>query len=298
MKLEYYDKNKLNWFLVTWDLGDKCNYRCSYCPKFLHDGVNGWPSLDRIKTFIDSLSTQTVKQICYRFSGGEPTYYKDFIKVAEYIHSKNQYFTFLSNGSRDIEYWNNIKDYVDGLMLSYHEQYSNLDHFINISKTLDCPVIVNLMMVPEKFDTLLSHAEYLYNNSNMAIWPKLILDKTVNKDNLPLTYTTEQLNIINNWKYFRKLDDSKIHRGDILFDNKIVNANDLIVNNQNNFYGYKCYNGIDQINVGLDGTVYRSDCMYGGSIGTIDSFKLPTEPIICGKHSCHCLSDIYIRKEM
>ena len=45
------------------------------------------------------------------------------------------------------------------------------------------------------------------------------------------------------------------------------------------------------------GNMYRADCQYGGAIGNLERYKLPTEPILCGKSICSCLSDIYIRKE-
>ena len=35
----------------------------------------------------------------------------------------------------------------------------------------------------------------------------------------------------------------------------------------------------------------------GGALGNLERYKLPTEPIVCGKSVCSCLSDIYIRKE-
>jgi hypothetical protein len=152
------------------------------------------------------------------------------------------------------------------------------------------------MLTPDNFEKTLLIAEQLYNNSKMAIWPKLIHDKMGEITNELYDYTSEQKDIISNWKYFRPLDSSKIHRGDLLLDGVNVNANDLLLSGQNNFEGWTCHAGIDQINIGLDGSVYRSDCMYGGKLGTIDNYILPTKPIVCGKQACNCLSDIYIRK--
>ena len=298
MKLEYKDSNKKDWFLVTWDLSDKCNYRCSYCPSFLHDGINGWPNYDKVINFVDHLSNLVPnKKICYRFSGGEPTYWKYFAELIKYIHEKNNYVSLLSNGSKDINYWKDIDQYIDGVILSYHPEYSTADQFIDISNVLTCPIAVNLMLTPDNFNDTLLIADKLYNNSTMAIWPKLIHDKMGEITNKLYKYSDSQKEIIKNWRYFRSIDSTKIHRGDLLLDGKDVNANNLILSGTNSFINWKCYAGVDQINVGLDGSVYRGDCMFGGKLGMLDNFTLPIEPIVCGKKFCNCLSDIYIRKE-
>lgn len=296
MKIEYANANKQNWFLVTWDLGNKCNYRCSYCPSMFNDGSAGWPAWTDVRNFIKQLNTQVLgKEVCFRISGGEPTYWKHFIDMASEVKSYGNTFTFLSNGSRDLNYFRAIEAFTDGLILSYHPEYANKDHFVEISKVMTCPIVVNLMLTPSNFEDMLEVADYLYANSNMAVWPKVVLDKqSMSNDIAP--YTTAQRNKINNWPYFRKLDDSKIHRGEILLDGVNVSANDLLLNGLNKHKGWNCYSGVDQINVGFTGEVYRADCQVGGVIGTIQDVVLPTTPQRCDKDSCNCLSDIYLRK--
>ena len=51
------------------------------------------------------------------------------------------------------------------------------------------------------------------------------------------------------------------------------------------------------VNVDMWGNLYRADCQFGGPIGNMERYRLPTEPITCGKTVCGCLSDIYIRKD-
>jgi len=296
MKIEYKDSRKNNWFLITWDLSNKCNYRCNYCPSMFHDGSSGWPDINEVKEFIKKINELLPeKDICFRISGGEPTYWKYFIEFAECVKSYGNSFSYLTNGSRDIEYFSKINKLTDGIILSYHLKYSKKEHFIEISKVIDCPIAVNLMIVPNKFDKIISLAEYLYSNSNMAIWPKIILDK-INMTNSISLYSEDQLLQIKNWKYFRKLDDTNIHRGSILLDGNEISANDLILQGINKHNGWTCWSGIDQINISFEGNIYRADCQVGGIIGTIKDFKLPSIPQICNKDSCNCLSDIYLRK--
>ena len=297
MKLDYANLSKQDWFLVTWDLSNKCNYRCSYCPSVFNDGSTGWPVWSDVKNFIRELNEQLHgKEICFRISGGEPTYWKHFLAMAECAKSYGNHFSFLSNGSRDLKYFSAINSLTDGLILSYHPEYTNKEHFVEISKVMNCPIAVNLMLTPSNFDDMLDVADYLYNNSTMAIWPKVVLDKqSMSNDIAP--YTTAQREQIKNWPYFRKLDESKIHRGDILLDGVRITANDLLLQGLNKHSGWTCYSGVDQINVSFTGEVYRADCQVGGPLGTIQSFILPTAPQICNKDSCNCLSDIYLRKD-
>jgi MoaA/NifB/PqqE/SkfB family radical SAM enzyme len=297
MKLEYADPNKHNWFMVSWILNSKCNYRCSYCPSFLHDGKSPGPDILTAKKFVTNLNQQIPdKTICYRFSGGEPTYWKYFLDLAEHIKSTGNVFSFLSNGSRDIAYFNAIAPLTDGLILSYHKEYADPEHFIKIGQAMNCPVVVNMMVSPENFDNSIAVSKQLYDGG-LAVWPKIITDKTgpIITNKAP-TFTPEQEQLLKNWPYFRNVDDSKIHRGGMLLDGVPTTANDLIIKGLNKHSGWSCYGGIDQINVDLQGDVYRSDCQVGGVIGTVENFTLPSQPQICNKELCACLSDIYLRK--
>lgn len=297
MKLEYQDPSKNDWFMVSWILSSKCNYRCSYCPSFLHDGKAPGPDVVTAKKFIKELNGQlTNKKICYRFSGGEPTYWKHFLDLADYIKQQGNYFSFLSNGSRDVAYFKAMAEFADGLILSYHPEYSKPAHFIEIGKVMKCPVVVNMMVSPENFESVTSVAKQLFEGG-LAVWPKIILDKTgpVITNQVP-EFTKEQYAVIKDWPYFKNVDDSKIHRGKLLLDGRVVTANDLVMNGLNRHKGWTCYSGVDQLSVSMFGDIHRADCLVGGSIGTLENFTLPTTPQICTKEVCACLSDIYLKK--
>ena len=298
MEIKYKNSDKENWFLITWDISNKCNYRCSYCSSMFHDGSSGWPDVNEVKAFVKKINELLPeKDICFRISGGEPTYWKHFIDFADYVKLYGNSFSYLTNGSRDITYFKTINQLTDGVILSYHPEYANKDHFIEISKVMDCPIAVNLMIDPDRFDEMVSLADYLYNNSSMAIWPKLILDKNLMTNRL-VSYSIEQKEQIKKWPYFRKLDDIKIHRGSILLDSTEISANDLILQGINKYNGWMCWSGIDQINISFEGNIYKADCQVGGIIGTIRDFMLPPAPQLCNKESCNCLSDIYLRKKI
>lgn len=299
MKLTYKNPKKEDWFLVSWTLSNKCNYRCSYCPDILHNGSTGHADWKTVSNFVKNF-LKPGKTICYRISGGEPTYWKHFIDLAKLVKSQGHIFSFLTNGSQDIEYYKEISQYTDGIIISYHTEYADIDHFINISKNIDCPMFVNLMLVPDKFNDLMSLAKKMFEKgNNINIWPKLILDKSeVIVSNKVINYTDEQKTIIKNWPFFKKLNDEFLHRGEMLLNGEEITANDLIINNLNNHKNWKCWAGLHMINIDMWGDIYRADCQQGGPIGNLKNYHMPINPIVCSANTCSCLSDIYLRKEI
>ena len=299
MKITYLNPEKEKWFLVSWTLSNKCNYRCNYCPSNLHNGTTGQPQWEVVENFVKNFS-QPGKTICYRISGGEPTYWKHFIDLARLVKTQGDYFSFLTNGSQPVEYYKEISKYSDAIIMSYHEEYSDVQHFIDIANAVECPIVVNLMMVQSKFDEIVGIAKQMYDNTDkLAIWPKLVLDKTSDSviTNNISNYTIEQTALIKSWPYFRKVDDSKVHRGELLLYGKPVTGNDLIVQNLNHHKGWECWAGLHMISVDMWGDIYRSECQQGGAIGNLKSYTIPTTTITCGKDKCSCLSDVYLRKE-
>lgn len=297
--IQYVDPKKENWFLVSWTLSNKCNYKCSYCPDNLHDGSSGHPDWETVRNFIENFKMPG-KEICYRISGGEPTYWKHFIDMARLIKANGHTFSFLTNGSQGIEYFETISNYTDGMILSYHPEYADIDHLIRVAQTIKGVVAVNLMLVPEKFDELVMIAEQLYNSSpNVIVWPKLLLDKSdINHiTNTVANYTSDQKQVIKNWPYFRTVNDYKMHRGNISLDGVEISGNDLILNGFNNYNDWLCWGGIDMISINQWGNVFRSDCEQGGPIGNLNSYTLPAAPQVCKATECSCLSDIYLRKQ-
>jgi len=298
MKLEYKNKNMQDWFLVSWTLSNKCNYRCEYCPDILHNGSTGQPRWETVKRFVENFKVD--KTICYRLSGGEPTYWKHFLDLAKLVKKQGHYFSFVTNGSQRVKYYKEISNYTDGFMISYHPQYADVEHFIKIANEVDCPVAINLMLVPDKFDDMCTVARQLYNGSmNLTVIPKIVVDKTSTDfvTNTVSTYTQKQKDIIANWKYQRNLNFDNLHRGDMILDNVDYEGHEIILQGKNKFSGWKCWAGLDGVNIDMWGNLYRADCQYGGALGNLERYKLPKEELVCGKTVCSCLSDIYIRKE-
>jgi len=302
MKLEYQDKSKEDWFLVSWTLSNKCNYRCNYCPDILHNGSTGHADWNKVENFISNFDIPG-KEICYRISGGEPTYWKHFIDMAKLVKSKGHYFTFLTNASHKLSYYKEISQYTDMIMISYHPRYADANVIINIANEINIPIVLNLMMDPaEDFENLNGIAMQIQQDTdNVWIIPKLVVDKTSSEfpTNKVSDYSEEQMKWLNNWKWYgnTQLDLNKFFRGELLLDGQEITANDLIIKEKNKFKGWDCYAGLHGINIDMWGQMYRADCQYGGNIGNLAEYELPKDVIPCGKDICSCLSDIYIKKE-
>ena len=300
MKLTYKDHAKNNWFLVSWTLSNKCNYRCEYCPDILHNGSTGQPQWSTVKRFVQNFNLKD-KKICYRLSGGEPTYWKHFIDLAELVKEEGHKFTFVSNGSQSPEYFKKIAPYTDGMMLSYHKAYANPEHFIKIINESKIETVINMMLLPSDFEEIFALAEKIYSSTARAsIVPKVIVDKTSSENitNEVMTYTEAQKQLIKDWPFSRKVNDEELHRGAMMLNDEVVNANDLILQDKNKFSGWNCWAGLHGVNIDMWGNMYRADCQFGGAIGNLERYKLPKEKILCGKERCSCLSDIFIRKEL
>ena len=154
-KLEHAKSTNSDWFVVNWCLGNTCNYSCSYCPPNLHNGTNPWPTPDTIKNFILKIKeTHPNKKLYFEFTGGEVTLYKHFIDICQYCTEQGVKVGLISNGSRTLRYWKENKQYFDHVCLSFHPEFGDADHFIEVVKILnnDVRTHVNIMMSPTVFD--------------------------------------------------------------------------------------------------------------------------------------------------
>ena len=67
-----------------------------------------------------------------------------------------------------------------------------------------------------------------------------------------------------------------------------VKPSQILIDRKHSWSGWKCWAGIDMVNIDMWGNMYRADCQYGGPIGNLERYKLPTDIITCGKEICAC----------
>ncbi len=87
-------------------LTDACNFNCPYC-RGLRSDLKGTMSLKKAKYIIDLWAKDSLKNI--RFSGGEPTVYKDLVKLVKHAKSKNiERIAISTNGSADMKLYKEL----------------------------------------------------------------------------------------------------------------------------------------------------------------------------------------------
>jgi MoaA/NifB/PqqE/SkfB family radical SAM enzyme len=119
--------------MVTWDVGRRCNYDCSYCESSRHDNSSPLHSLDEfIKTFrfikdwTDLYNSQRKfkSQTNINFTGGEPTVNNNLYKLVDYIKQEDQSFnlSLTTNAAWNTRFTNKILDNFSGVTVSYHAE--------------------------------------------------------------------------------------------------------------------------------------------------------------------------------
>lgn len=113
--------------MVTWDIGRRCNFDCTYCESTRHDTFSPPTSYnDLIDTFnFIKDYTEIYKQpnANINFTGGEPTVNPMFWNLVEHINANSNFQLGLtSNGTWPEKHIEFIKQNFVGVTLSYHAE--------------------------------------------------------------------------------------------------------------------------------------------------------------------------------
>ena len=160
------------------------------------------------------------------------------------------------------------------------------------------------MMSPEKFDDCYALAERAVKLTNIS----LALQPLIHDFGDTLyDYTDEQKKVFDQ-QYalvghkIRHTKRQAVYRGSMRTvgeESQVLSAHSFIANSTNNWFGWDCYAGVEQLIVDMDGSIHRGWCKVGGKIGYIwdENLVLPTAPVKCNKIMCHCNYDIMSTKE-
>jgi len=310
--LDHSHEKAKNTVVVNWLLGNLCNFSCSYCPEFLHSGSIEWPKLEKLKKFILDIDNHFYnKQIYFEFTGGEVTLYPELIDLCDFIHSLGHTVGIISNGTRHHNWWYKQKDKFDHICFSYHAEHTKPKKFFNVVKTVagEFRTHVNIMMNPDKWQDCITVAEKVTNecqNVSLALQP---LMQGLGAEETVFPYTTEQQEILDKQHHIygskiKWTKEFKVPRGAMKMietvsnKSEISSAHRLISNKMNNWSGWKCYAGLENLVIDWDGTILRGWCRVGSKIGNVyTDYVLPTKPVLCNKKFCHCNFDIMCKKE-
>lgn len=152
---------------ILWDIGRRCNYDCSYCWPSVHSKTEPYHAETRLLDVYEQIKTwlgDTTSR--WAFGGGEPTLYPGFKKLLSSIkeHDPDCWITVTSNGSRTERYWRELFPLIDGLNLSLHFEFADIEHYKHIfelSKQHNAWTSGKLMTVPGKVQQSFDVAEQI-----------------------------------------------------------------------------------------------------------------------------------------
>jgi organic radical activating enzyme len=298
---------------VYWTLTDQCNYKCNYCPPFLHSGnfarsiKPGFPTDNEIETFLENLVSTHLKdrKLSLVLSGGEPTIHPMFSKIIDRV-GEYGFTSVTTNGSRSVDWWANLPRLPTHLTVSLHHEFTNVQKVNELCKFLiekDKRFFLNLMCDPKNWEDTIAIYDQLDDDLKLHVQPKVLNFLSTTRDRRE--YTEEQEQFIKHVQsqynsFFTSLpplemgDDAvmMLDSGEI---RPLESLAELTMKRQNTFHKWKCSAGSDGIHVGFDGNVWAGICK-SKYLGRIDKFDLLDDYLECPNQYCACPGDVRLNK--
>lgn len=301
---------------LTWQVNNFCNYRCSYCnPGNWAGSSRNNGSLDtyikNVRNIFQQYQDRGYEHFKIFYSGGEPTYWENFIPLTEFLRDEipNMTIAVNTNLSRPLRWWEQHHHLFDDIVASFHIEYVKPDRYIENAKFLCNKVnylCTKMLMHEERFWEVVEFGNRVRNevpNYNLE-WTPLFDEMSVNtgpwhyKDPEKVEWINQH-NIETKYTVPRPTNENNCVSYAV-WNNEIapINSNDIIVKGQNFFTGWECQVG-DAIFINPVGHVSLASCGQAGVVGHIltDISKVGPKTIICKKNHCHCGTDIIIPKK-
>lgn len=301
---------------VTWQVNNFCNFKCSYCNPGNWGGEN--VNDGNLDIYLASLDTiiKRYKDIGYKefkffFSGGEPTAWRNFIPICEWLKSELPHCTLAvnTNLSRPLAWWTKHHHLFDDVVASFHAEFSDKAKY-EINSIYLCDKVnylaTKMLLHEERFWEVVE-----YGNHLKTVMPNYVLEWTplfdemstnagpwhykdpakaefINTHKLEMQFTLPKPFNESKCLSYNKYDDGTVTP---------TNSNDVIINGENFFSGWKCNVG-DALFINPVGTMSLASCGQGGIVGHIltDISRAGPKQITCHKEYCHCGTDIIIPK--
>jgi organic radical activating enzyme len=275
------------------ELGNYCNYTCSYCMPSVYSGTD-WIDYNKLCSFIDKVKPKHVL-----LGGGEPTTYPKINPLLIFLKSKGIITDIISNGSRSLNWWVTNSKYLDIITLSFHLEYANVFSFKEILKYLTETKIVtiNVPMIPERFSECHIIAKQLSKIKNTFVSLKALTNYETQE---LYKYTDDQLIEMSN--IMKPKDKTTVNKNSVTIKGFNIDgkeekttAQKLISEKNNRFKSWLCWKGISYLRLKYNGDLFRSACEQpdGAFLNIYNDFlELPKDPSICNKDYCFCLTDL------
>ena len=294
-------------FSVSWIIGRFCNYKCSYCWPYANTDKPDHYDLETYKNTIDEIKHQArangFDRFHFSFSGGEPTAYKDLLKLIDHYEDfESPYLSIhmTSNCSPAKNWWDKWLDVTNvmdrrTITASFHAEFADEKEFGNKLLYLQdngVGITINQVMVPQLWDEYYERSQrFIKRGLHVTLKPQSDPTASFIVDG----YTDEQKHILQN-------DSEQTEHQVVLFDNtgqqySIDQAERFNAFGFNKFKGWNCNAGYQSCII-RGNEVKRSYSCHDVPLGTItDGFQLFDTPMPCITPSCVSSADSKIPKE-
>jgi len=189
---------------ITWFMGKRCNYDCSYCSPYYHDNYSPHISKEKAFNFIDQLEKYSItqnKNFKINITGGEPFVHPNFIELLKYIKNKKQLtqLVVVSNGSVPLKTYIESTEYITNLTISLHLEQDDsvinntVDKILSLNAVSGLFLNVNLMALPGKLEKI-KQIINKFNENNIKFVLRKIDPPFENKDNFAKKGEEEKIN--------------------------------------------------------------------------------------------------------
>ncbi len=287
---------------IDWDITQRCNYSCSYCASydnaqpFNFKTVNEY--IECFKYLSDYFGNKTIRMA---FLGGEPTLFKQWVELVNWLVEYNYVLKLTTNLSVP------VKTYIDKLnpklkkfiVASFHTEFADIDVFTKNAKILNDRGFlrrITFLPNPKTWDKSMEQYKKLLTAGRVS--SSKIKDEFENDISIStgfVDYTEEQL------KFFKKVKQTNKYVS-LNIDDKIIKPSIQVIRDKySNFKGMKCAAGFTRLHIKPNGDVYPSACLLnyrGARMGNIYKKNLvkPKSYLTCPFNECLCGPDIRTEK--
>lgn len=319
MKIKSIENNEFN---IQFTVSNQCNYSCRYCPPKLNSGSTPLISTETYIRFFTDLINDNPEIMNYekRFvglTGGEPTVYPGIEDLINFFKENNFNVGLDTNGSAKIDFWERNLSKINMTNLSVHARYANFKHVLEVVKLgieKKSAIKIAILMDPEYWERAHEAVNFFKENNVPIMEFKGLIFRMhygEKEKNYYDTYTPEQMNWIKSNTYHNNINLKEINpnyqtrNAYIIYENGIKEkflGQKMQAEELNQFKGFKCFAGKDNLSIRWDGTVQGAHCgiktiTFGSLLENPNlKIKLLKDPIVCTLKKCSCVSDMRIRK--
>jgi len=293
-------KNLDSDFIVELELGNVCNFKCSYCFPGANTGDNLWPDPDRLaNALLKYLKAHSRKTRLY-ILGGETTLWKhlpQFCNTLKMAHDVT--ISISTNASKSLRWWSNYWHCFDVVHISLHPEEADIKHTIEVADLLyekDVETNIDILMSPDNFENCKKYVEQVKQSKNKfpIIAKTVLIDGAHKYNNEQIEYMKNPLKRIPDMTWYNRV--KRKARTSMLVDGELIhNDNHFVLNDLNHFKGWMCHLGVDIVKIDHKGNV-KGNCgqLVNQNIYTDNLFTIT--PVICEQDTCYCSGEMCATK--